>query len=224
MGKADRRVERVLGKQVPLACDILGLHLRFDPESPTQDVLRLLWSLRHIALLFAVLMLFMRFGRSPETATTGAPLLFWPGVIIAGMAWVQGSRLSANLAAQRSPGLLSRVVAMVLLVVTDFRTSLPMLRTFFLALCLVFAGLRLSEAAGKGYESILPLSWLRMPGKPAVEPTKIETITEEERARLAKEAQEAKEREEAATRAAVPATQPKVEEEKPLPPPEDDEE
>ncbi|MCL2640378.1 MAG: hypothetical protein FWD53_06000 [Phycisphaerales bacterium] len=223
MGKADRRVERVLGKQVPLACDILGLHLRFDPESPTQDLLRLLWSLRHIALLFMVLMLFMRFGRSPVTATTGAPLLFWPGVVVVGMAWVQGSRLSANLAAQRSPGFLSRAVAMALLVVTEFRSSLPMLRTFFLALCLVFAGLRLAEAAGS-YESILPLSWLRMPSKPAVEPTKIETLTEEERARLTKEAQEAKEREEAATRAAVPATQPKVEEEQPLPPPEDDEE
>ncbi|MCL2648533.1 MAG: hypothetical protein FWD61_16265 [Phycisphaerales bacterium] len=238
MGNVNERRERVLGKRPPLILDILGVHTQWGgggAEFATRDVVKLVWSLRHVALLLLLLVFFVVYGESRESAMSGAPLFFWLGAILLVVAWVQVNRiakgLTENLAVRRSKGMLARVLAATLLVVTDFRASLPALRTFFWALCLILAGLHLAATAG-AYGNIVPMDWLRMERAPAVTPYRdleAERREKERLAKVAKEEQDARDQvtaaSEAATRAAAEAEAKRRQEEAaPLPAPLDEDE
>src|SRR4051812_26997071 len=61
------RVDRVLGRQVPLAFDVLGLHTAWE-EGAARDWILLVLSLRHVFLLILIIALAFHFSDPPERA------------------------------------------------------------------------------------------------------------------------------------------------------------
>ena len=174
------RFDRVLGRPAPIGMEILGLHTQWAADYSNRDLVLFLWSLRHIVLIITAFLLFLHYSANEASAKAAAPFFFWIGVVVLLVSWVQVNRISASLArnmgTRQSSSLLARILAAALLIVTDFRASLPALRTLLLALVVIFSGLGLAADSGS-WKNVLPLPSFRHAPLPAPRP--IEQAPEE---------------------------------------------
>src|SRR4051794_13810520 len=62
---SDTPYDRVLGKPTPVFIEALGVHTKFGEQVGGKDVMRLIWSLRHIAYLILLIVLWVKYISPP---------------------------------------------------------------------------------------------------------------------------------------------------------------
>jgi hypothetical protein len=205
---------RIVGKPNPIGLEIVGITTKLDGEFGTREIFQLLWGLRHIALLIALLILWSQFASTPESAQLAAPFFFFAAIasIIAG--WVQLMTIARNLAGTSGSAapLISHVLSSFVLISSDFRAALPAIRTLFLGIVTFFVSLAIASQAG-GISYVLPLHFLPGFHKQQTAPREYTPLPTEQPDLFPKAAPKATK--------PPPPPPPPPEDEKPLPPPED---
>ena len=219
VGAGNSRYNRIVGKPPPLIFDIIGVHTRWEEEATTRDVLRLIWSFYHLALLIAVLVLWTLYADSTESALMAAPFFLAGAILFFLIGWLQIRSIGRSIAqairgneGRRGPSFLSHVLSSVLVVISEPRAALPALRTAVLGFVTLLAAFSLA-CQGGSWTYILPITSLPSFSTPAP-PRETMTPTPTPNATQASPA---------ATQRTQPPPPPPPPppDEKPLPPPED---
>jgi hypothetical protein len=144
--------EEVVGERPPLILDLLGIFSAWRWDSSTGDVLRLVWSLRYIAIFVLSIVYTFKCMASVDAAMNAAPRFF--GVMVVCILWgyLEAVRLARkkDLEENDPPGLwvASLIINPIALVASGFRDTLPAYRPWFLAVVLFFCCLCVSHRAG----------------------------------------------------------------------------
>jgi hypothetical protein len=150
----DTSYSRVVGRPNPIGLEILGIDVRpLNGEIGTRDILKLLWNCRHIVLFIALIILWTQYGGDRTSAQYAAPFFFFAGIILIIAGWIQmmttSRNLAANISGNRKSSILPYIASSLVLMTTDFRASLPGLRTIFLGLLTLIVSLSLASKAGR---------------------------------------------------------------------------
>jgi hypothetical protein len=142
---------QVVGDRPPLILHLLGIFTGWRWDSSAGDVLRFVWSLRHVALFVLIVIYTFKYTGSAEQATNAAPQFL--GVTMVCILW---GYLEAVWIARKQEGngvsptmwITTLIVDPLALVASDYEDALPAYRAWVLALSLAISCLCVAQRAG----------------------------------------------------------------------------